>query len=293
MSEKQIPSVEKEDIQAPRLVPGSSAIIFQRHERYQRERNAVDAGSIFPEHAESAQQRDLEFFRDIIAHDDEGTSMFFFASSDTQYADNGRRSMETAQLAFDAAVKALEEANIDPAERIINLNPNFSTSRFEATNQDVRPIEGIREPQMFEDSPDYVEHLRTKYGEEDGPGTGISQKAWAAHEEDLEKATREELGAEGVYDILGRTKKSLKVLERYSKVFHANNPDSRLVIWAASHYDTISPLVKDTTETGFGEYVPVDYGAGVVIEVPPEGETTLNTSNATIAIELGNKALSA
>ena len=70
-------------------------------------------------------------------------------------------------------------------------------------------------------------------------------------------------------------------------MFHKANPGKRLVIWATSHYDTISPLVKEATDTDFSEYLGVDYGGGVVIEVPPTGETALDIRGQKVALPLG------
>lgn len=290
MTELQIPRIEKEDIQAPHLNPGESAIVFQRHERYDRNRDADTAGSLFEEAAEAVYDRDTAFFREALSHEDEGETMVLFISSDTQYAGKGRRSMETAQLAQDAAAAVMTELGINPTEQIINFNPDFATDSFDETAQSIRPDKKIREPQIFDVS-EYVDHLRTAYGKEDGPGNGISPKAWAMHEMDAEKEVREAMGAEGVHDMLARTKKSLSIVERYASIFHANNPDKKLIIWMASHYDTLSPLVKDATGAGFDEYVPVDYGAGVVIELKNGEAPTLTTRKEKVALELGAKVM--
>jgi hypothetical protein len=290
MSEIPIPRIEKEDIVAPHLEAGQSAIVFQRHEKYNRDRNAEYAGSLLEDEAASAFDRDVGFFEDIFSQDtDETETMVLFMSSDTQYAGKGRRSLETAQLAQDAAIKVLEEHEIDPKDRIINLNSNFKTDGFEETNQAVRPDKKIREPQIFE-TPKYVDYLRRKYGAEDGPGKGISPRAWAMHEMDAEKEVRKKMGAESVHDMLDRTKKSLMLVERYTKIFHANNPNKKLLVWMASHYDTLSPLVKEATEVGFDEYLPVDYGAGVVIELKGEERPVFTAKQKSVSLNLGANA---
>ena len=80
-------------------------------------------------------------------------------------------------------------------------------------------------------------------------------------------------------------------MERYAKAFHASNPDKKLLIWASSHYDTISPLVKDVTGTDFGAYLPVDYGGGVLIELGNgESEPQLEAQNQTVPLHLGRLA---
>lgn len=287
----EITKIEKSDIQAPQLAVGESAIVFQRHERYNRDRDAADAGSLSPEHTGPAFERDVQFFEEMLAQETDGAeTMVLFVSSDTQYAGKGHRSMETAQIAQDAASEVMSRMGIDPVDRIINLSPDFVTNGFAETGQSVRPDKKLREPQIF-DTPGYVDHLREKYGKEDGPGNGISPKAWAMHEMDAEKEDREQFGAESVFDMLDRTKDSLAVVERYAKVFHANNPNKRLVVWMASHYDTLSPLVKDAQGISFEAYVPVDYGAGVVIKLGTEGAPVLEAQGHSVPLDLGKKAV--
>jgi hypothetical protein len=294
MSETNILRIEKEDIAAPVIEPGGTTIVLQRHERYNRDSLAEDAGSITEEAAEDAYRRALTFYEDVLDQETNGAeTTLFFVSSDTQYAGKGYRSLETADVAQQAATAALEARGIDPAARIINLNNAFKTDRHEPTNQDVRPIKHLREPQIF-DKPEYVSHLRDKYGAEEGPGTGMSPRAWAMHEADAEKDIRESLGAEGVYDVVDRTKKAISIFERYSSIFHANNPNKRLVIWADSHYDTISPLVKDATGASFEDHVPVDYGAGVVMNIAPDShEVILTAQSQEVALKLGRDAMNA
>lgn len=291
MTEMLIPKVEKEDIKVPHLESGETTIVFQRHEEYDRDRKSDNAGSLFPEAADAARERYNEYFRELFSQDTDSETMLFFVSSDTQYAGKGRRSLETGQLAQDAAAVVLEEMGIDPSERIININPNFNTWRSDETDQDIRPDRHIVEPDIF-NTPQYVEFLRDKYGSKEGdPGKGISQKAWAMHEEDADAEVREEMGAEGVYDVIDRTKKSLRHLSRYASLFHKSNPDKKLLVWASSHYDTISPLVKDATGADFGEYLPVDYGGGVLIELGKgEAEPQLEAQNQSVPLALGRVA---
>lgn len=284
MSELQIPKVEKTDIQVPHLEKGSSAIIFQRHEKYDRDNTSETAGSLLEEDARAAFERYITFFEDLLANDTaDSETMILFTSSDTQYADKGYRSMETAQLAEDAAIAVMNRLGVDPLKRIINLNPDFKTDSFEATGQSIRPDKKVREPQIF-DNLGYVNFLKEKYG-------GLNPQAWGAHEIDAEKAKREEFGAESVFEMLDRTKKSIAIMERYARVFHANNPNKKLIIWTASHYDTISPLVKDATNTNFEEHLPVDYGAGVVIELGSDSSPILKAQGQKVKLQLGNNAL--
>ena len=276
-----ISKIEKEDIKVPHLQAGESAIVLQRHEKYSRDRSSEFVGSLLPEAAEAARQRYLSYFRELFLQDAEAQTMVLFVASDTQYGGGGYRSMETAQLAQDAARSVLEEMQIEPSKRIININSHFRTLPFAETGQDIRPDRRIVEPDIF-NTPEYVEFLREKYGRSDGPG-GMTQKAWAMHEMDADAEAREGYGAEGVHDVVTRVKKSLAVMKRYSQAFHASNPDKKLLIWMASHYDTISPLVKDIAELDFGQYLPVDNGGGILIQVAP-GEDVLK-------LEVANRSI--
>lgn len=298
MPEQLIPQVEKEDIRPPDLEIGETAIVLQRHEKYNRDTTAEDAGSIYPDAAEDAKTRDREFFDTLLDQEADSEVMILIVSSDTQYAGNGFRSMETAQLAMDAASESMQARGIDPSSRILNLNEDFSTRRFSGGDRDIRPMKGLVEPKIFDETPEFVNELGRKYNppevqaDIDARRTDVklTPQAFGAYEADLPEVVemREKHGAEGVHNIVDRTKHSIAVMERYSRWFHRENPGKKLVIWAASHYDTISPLVKDATGTSFEEFTPVDYGAGVVMTIE-KGSTDveLNAQGQKIVLDLG------
>lgn len=287
MSERLIPSVEKSDIVVPTFGAGESILVLQRHERYQRDLDQPGCGSLLPEYAAAAYADNRRFFTELLATEPEAAeTMLFFLASDTQYAGQGYRSLETAQLAQDAAADSLRDTGLEPAARIINLHPAYKTNRFEPMGWAIRPDAKIREPQIF-DRPEYVDYLRSKYGHD----TGLSPEAWAAHEADVEKDFRELVKAESVFEMLARTKQSVSLLDRYAKVFHAHTPGKRLLFWAVSHYDTISPLVKDATQTSFDQHLPVDYGAGVIIKLGTEVQPVLSARGQTVPLRLGHTAL--
>jgi len=195
--------------------------------------------------------------------------------------------METAQLALWAAVSVLEELGINPSERIINLHLDFNTKPFDSMNLDVRPDRHLIGPKFIEESPEYVQYMKDKYGDLDGYGYDLSTKAWGVHEDDGEAEKRKELGAEGVYEVLERVKRSISIYARYARMFHSKHSDKKLLIWATSHYDTISPLVKDTTDTDFSEFLDVEYGGGVVIRLGnKEQEAYLEAQGQSVPIKL-------
>lgn len=280
--------IEQQDIIVPSIGKGETAVVFQRHGKYIRDRDAENAGSLYEDNAEVVQQADEEWFQELLSSPQaREITYFLFVSSDTQYAGKGFRSLETGQLAQDAAKKVMLELGIDANEHIINFNDNFKIARSDETDQDIRPLPGIREPDIFNpDDAAYIHHLQETHGYADEYNkTGISPKGWAFHEMDAEKAKRETTGAEGQEDLIDRTKASLAVLERYARVWHVNNPDKKLVIWATSHYDTINPLVKEIdgclreNDGSLADtYQPVDYGGGIVLKFPSrEGDITVET----------------
>lgn len=288
MIEKPKYTIEKQDIKVPRLSAGESAIIFQRHGKYERDKTSERSGSITEDAIEDLTARDQAFFDELIANEPNPEDvMVLFVSSDTRYG-QGYRSMETAQIAEDTAIEAFNAAGLNPTAQIINLNPAFKTNVFDKTGQAVRPDIRIHEPE-FLDNKGYVQFLKDKYSD----GIALTPKAWAMHEMDADKEVREELGAEGVYDIVDRTKRALAVMERYARVFHVNNPGKKLIIWAASHYDTLSPLAKDATDTDFGEYLPVDYGAGITIELKKGQAPTFEIAGERVSLSLATTAAKA
>lgn len=289
MTELLIPRIEEEDIKAPQLRAGGTTCVLQRHGPYQQDRTAENAGSLTDT---SVYKRDAAFFDDLLNQETSAgpKTMFLFAASDTNYAGKGYRSMETTALALQAAREALQARGLDPNERIINLNPAFHTDRFPNADEPVRALPRLREPQLWEpETAGYVAHLLQKYG--DSESGDLSTEAWQAHESDSERDDRMLAGAEGIYEIIERTKQTLDLLGRYANIFHASNPNTHIVLWAGTHYDTISPLVKDATGTPLEQYIPVANGAGVVIDFPPGGEAYLQAQDKRVKLRLGKRAV--
>lgn len=288
MIEKPTYTIEQHDIRVPHLATGESAIVFQRHGKYERDLASDTSGSITEDSAKDLLTHDQSFFEDLLAHEPHPEDvMVLFVSSDTKYG-QGYRSMETAQVAQDAAAAVFDAKGINHATQIINLNLDFKTYVFDKTGQTIRPDAKIHEPE-FLDNQGYVQFLKDKYSD----GVQLTPKAWAMHEMDADKDVREQHGAEGVQDIVDRTKKSLAIMERYARIFHTNNPGKKLVIWAASHYDTLSPLVKDATGANFGDYLPVDYGAGITIELKNGQTPTFEVAGKQVPLSLASTATKA
>lgn len=303
MTEKKIHKIEQEDIIIPDIMSGETALVFQRHGKYNRDCNSPDAGSLFSDDADRIQDEDTAWFSKVLSQSGAPDDTYvLFTSSDTQYAAKGYRSLETGQLAQNAAAQVMKELGIDPNRHIINCNKDFAISRSYETDQAIRPMPGVREPEIFNPADkDYIQHLQAIYGYSDEVAKkGLSPAGWAAHEMDSEMLVRQTAGAEGQQDLIDRTKKSLYILQRYARVWHVNNPGKRLVIWLTSHYDTVNPLVKEVEgqlkndDGSFSDtYQPVDYGGGIVLKFPKAdtGDVLLETRvHHGRKIALGNTA---
>lgn len=143
------------------------------------------------------------------------------------------------------------------------------------------PVARMQAPRFLDESKDYLKFLRDKYGDE-------TQAFWKAFEEDTHKEERIKFGAEGPDEMDKRFTEYVKTLSRYAEHFHKTNPGKRLVVWAVSHYDTISPFIKrHITRTNPHQFVNVDYGAGVSIEIDPENKVTSNFQNIEYNVDLG------
>lgn len=102
----------------------------------------------------------------------------------------------------------MKERGIDANEHILNLKADFSVAYSQDTGQSIRPMSGIREPDIFNPADkSYLAFLQQKYGYADEEAkTGLTPAGWAAHEMDVEKVERLKTGAEGQQDLIDRTK---------------------------------------------------------------------------------------
>jgi len=263
------------------LVPGrirvnETEIVLQRHGQYVRDREEPNVGSLTEEavqiETESAANYFTELF-DTLAEEELENTYILFVSSDTQYASGGKRSYETVTIAQKVAETLLDEKGISHANILNNSH------KLQAQGSP-RPMSLLREPQVFDKSPDFVEFMKSKYGD-------LGKDFWIAFEEDVEKETRLTMGAEGPDEIADRIKIATKVLSRYAAHFHASKPNSRLIIWAGTHYDTISPFVKrDVLHKDKTAAVLVDYGGGITIDIDINNAASANVDNQQYPINL-------
>jgi hypothetical protein len=237
----------------------------QRHGFFERDKNSEIAGHL----TEEARLEEAEFSRRFI---EEQISLvpvgerdkvdFLFLASDTSYANKGKRSMETADIALDQAKSILNKLGLSESQ-ILNFSERI---KGEAGS---RPMSDLRAPMIFDDSPDFVQYLSELYPT-DGGGKG--KAFWDAYYQDRERIKREEVGAEGPDDLADRLNNALQVVKRFSHAYHLNNPERRLIVWMGTHYDTIMPFVRrDLYGLDNEKVLAVDYGAGITIKVDQQG----------------------
>lgn len=286
--------IELGDLRPPHeMQPGEVNVILQRHGDYVRG-NGEDRGSITPESGEDLRRQAEEYVRSLIEsvpEEERRGVKFLFVASDTQYKDAGRRSYETGQIAEAATYDVLESMELDPSRQIVNLDPQVRLETVEGEAGGPRPMARLREPE-FLDSPDrrYFDLLKEEHGM---PGPAF----FDAFESDQHAAKREEFGAEGPDDIARRVDRTVRQLARvgHRMVNPVGDdgellpPTDRMVVWATTHYDAISPYAKEQTgvlghldaanqqrgdKTTKDYYLGVELGAGVSIKVDKDLHAT-------------------
>jgi len=257
--------ITEKDLSREMPEKGGAEVVMLRHGKYIRDTKHEQSGSLVEGEAANIYEQTLALLRskfDGLLEEDRKDVTFLVVASDTSYGNaKGMRSFETAAEVSRAIRDIIQEYGLSPSQF---LNIRSKRSR-EAESAQPAINKTIREPQMFENSPEFVAFLKEQYGD----------RFFAAFESESEylKGVREKMGAEGVEDILERYSKFMDILRNFSDVRHEKNPNERLLIFPVSHYDTISPYVKekimrlDTKEY----YLPVEYGAGVSINIDPKG----------------------
>ncbi len=236
----------------PMISRNQTQLIFQRHCDYDREN-----GGLIPESVEKQKaiiQSFIEHLKNSFRIEDLQDTYFLFTSSNTISDNDFKRCIETTNIAMELIKQFFKEQNISTSH-IINLNEETNY------NGKIHESRQLIEPKMLLDKTGYYEYLTQKHG-------GMNIDFWTDFEEDLSKEKREELGAEGPDQIVERAVHYIQILQRYATYFHKKYPNSRLVIWNGTHYDLISPLVKQRIlhfEKSF--WLKVDYCGGISLVI--------------------------
>lgn len=245
----------------PQLVNDETQIIFQRHCAYDKEKGCLLDKSV------DEQKIIVKNFLNLMSADLENT-YFLFSASNTSSSSEFKRCVDSINIAMELVRNYYAENGIS-TNHIMNLNDRSNY------NSSVHESRYLTEPGMFTDQSGFLEYLKNKYD-------GINLDFWIDFEEDLSKQKREQFGSEGPDEIVQRSLHYINVLERYSEFFHAKYPDSRLVIWNGTHYDLISPLVKQRVlNIEKSGYVGVENCGGISLIIDSAGKISSNV-NGTI-----------
>lgn len=273
-----IERIHSQSMEAEPISAGGTKILLQRHQEFIRDKEDEKAGHLTANGKETGEIEAEQRIQNLIEQvpETERDNLFFLIlASDTTYENGGARSMETADI-IAKKIRELLIQNCISEENLLNISREYRG----AENGGPKPVANLREPLMFEESPAFVQFLKEKYPE--------FKDFWIAFETEVEKETREKMGAEGPEEMADRIEKYLKVLKRYSTLFHKEKPDSRLIIWCVSHYDTISPWTKKYVldQSITENHLPVDYGAGLAVDLDEEGNASIDTEGKKFKLEL-------
>lgn len=256
----------------PMINQNQTQLIFQRHCNYDRENEGLIPESV--EQQKLVVMSFIEYLKNSFSIEDLKNTYFLFTSSNTISGYKFKRCVETTNIAMHCIKQFFEESHLSTSH-IINLN---ESSNY---NGQVHESKALTEPQMFTDGTGYYEFLSEKYN-------GMNIDFWTDFEEDLSKEKREELRAEGPDQIVERAVHYIQILQRYAAYFHKKYPNSRLVIWNGTHYDLISPLVKQRIlhlEKSF--WLKVDYCGGISIIIDELGKVVASVNQTNYPFDFG------
>ncbi len=272
MSDKEVSITVDSASIVPMIDKNQTQLIFQRHCNYDRKN-----GKLHPESVEDQKSIMQSFITDLknsFSTEDLQNTYFLFTSSNTVSDNDFKRCIETTNIAMESIKQFLKEHHISTSH-IINLNEDSNY------NGQIHESRQLVEPKMFTDGTGYYDFLSKKYN-------GINVDFWTDFEEDLSKEKREELGAEGPEQIVERAVCYIQILQRYASYFHKKYPNSRLVIWNGTHYDLISPLVKQRIlhlEKSF--WLKVDYCGGISLVIDELNGVIANVNGARYPFDFG------
>lgn len=90
--------------------------------------------------------------------------------------------------------------------------------------------------------------------------------------------------------MVDRGVRYVNILQRYSKFFHKKTPNSRLIIWDGTHYDLISPLLKQRVlYYDKSDVVNVNYCGGISFLVDRANVITVNVKGVNYPFDSQDK----
>lgn len=271
-----IERITSRDIE-PRLpAPNETVMVLQRNAKDMRE-PGNDFGALEKEAVEKTRAEAKLFFERLFSElpedERETIDVMIVASDATLLTPDGqlcehRRAVETAEIIIQALKESMKQFNI-PEDSFLNIT---------GSNGEPIAVSELRDLLMFEESPEFVKYMTEKYG------TG--KEFWVAYETDAEKEKRIEMGVEGLKEIADRVNYALTVRARIAAEHHKTNPGRRLVIWNVSHYDAISPFIKEhIAGVDVTDYLPVEHSGGITIQIDDKGQPHATIKNQEVTFK--------
>lgn len=272
----EIKGITEQDLRVvlPRI--GETTFVLQRNAKDERSPESPNYGALTPEAAEKTRTDAKVYFEKILnslkPEERSQVEILIVASDATLVAPEGqefnsphKRSLETAAEVMNGAREALNESGLSEDQIINSSLPAIRGRAEEGSRENIAEFTELEPLEILRKSPEFVQYLKDKYG--------AGKEFWVAYEADIEKSKREELGAEGVEDIAKRMSHFLKLLSRYGRMVHSRQKDKRLIVWAVSHYDSLSPFIKaNVLKRPATDYLPINAGGGITLEISKEGK---------------------
>lgn len=284
-----LPRIEKitlNDLKVEIPEVNGSVIILQRNAKDKVNRTLGDTekvGALDEGEAEKTKQEAKAYFDQVfqgLAPEERAQVDILVVASDASLntpmagvSSLHQRGMETAREVLAGAKASMVEFGVN-SDQLLNIYANEGQPVPTAELIDLR---------MMTESPKFVQTMVEKHGS--------GQQFWSKYETDTDRDIREELKAEGPLEIANRLGDYMKLIAATAREYHAANPGRRLIVWADSHYDSISPFLKKYVAkmdepTFLDVYLPVDYRAGIAIKVGASGETTTQLQGQRISLDL-------
>jgi hypothetical protein len=266
-------NLEKSDIHAEIPEPGGTVLVLQVNARDDRsDPKSPDFGALKPEAAEQTRLQAKEFFNQVFdgLNEEERAKVkiIVFASDAPLVMPGGvtsphMRAFETGEKVIEGAMTSMTEHNIGSGT-LLNNAPERGGKPV--------PVPGLVDLKMWE-KPEFVEYLRQLWGD---------KKLWPNYEGNWEPDMSLVQGinvppeAETPAEIAVRVRAALTDLTvDFARKYHEENPDGRLIIWADTMYDNISPWLKGYVYQADPArlYAPIEKSGGMVVKISPDGQT--------------------
>jgi len=195
-----------------------------------------------------------------------------------------KRAVETANEVIHELAPLMKKNGLDK-EQLLNME--------HAANGAPVEVSLLTDLRTINETPEYVEFLKQKAkeavdsGRKNSRGKELPEQLWfwIMFEEDEFKEEREKIGAEGPNEIADRIESYLSIVKLLADEHHRNNPGRKMLIWAVSHGDTITPYVKrHVANLPMDTYLPVKKNGGLTIEISADGDATTQLSGKEFSV---------